>query len=163
MNAKRLINAIETAVQRIRRNLMLKRKWKLKLRMISLQTKKWWMRKHLKKAKTTFSQFYIVASWINFSKMIIEINKTKASQIYDNDTSDFRWKIYLNKSEKNENVTTATMNFNWNKKKRLKSANITFTHHDELKKLIMIVEKLINQCERIIDARNKIYKIYFNN
>ena len=27
----------------------------------------------------------------------------------------------------------------------------------------MIVEKLINHCEKTIDARNKIYKIYFDN
>ena len=37
------------------------------------------------------------------------------------------------------------------------------THHDELKKLIMIVEKLIDHCERTTNARDKIYKIYFNN
>ena len=61
MNAKRLISAVETVMQRIRRNLMLKKKWKLKLRMISLQAKKRWMRKHLKKAKTAFSQLYIAA------------------------------------------------------------------------------------------------------
>ena len=40
MNAKRLINAIETTMQRIRKNLMSKKKRKLKLRMISLQAKK---------------------------------------------------------------------------------------------------------------------------
>ena len=57
----------------------------------------------------------------------------------------------------------AMMNFNLNKKKRLKNADITFTHHDELKNLIMIVEKLINHFEKAIDARNKIYKVYFNN
>ena len=55
------------------------------------------------------------------------------------------------------------MNFNWNKKKRLKSAGITLTHHHKLKKLIMIIEKLISQCERTINTRNKIYKVYFNN
>ena len=55
------------------------------------------------------------------------------------------------------------MKFNWNKKKRLKNAGITFTHHNELKNLIMIVEKLINHCEKTINARNKIYKIYFDN
>ena len=27
----------------------------------------------------------------------------------------------------------------------------------------MIVEKLINYCERMINARNKIYKVYFDN
>ena len=46
---------------------------------------------------------------------------------------------------------------------RLKSVNITFTHHDKLKDLIIIIKKLINHYKKIIDARNKIYKIYFNN
>ena len=27
----------------------------------------------------------------------------------------------------------------------------------------MIVEKLINHCEKMIDARNKVYKVYFDN
>ena len=131
--------------------------------MISLQAKKRWMRKHLKKVKTTFSQSYIVASWMSFLKIIIEIDKTRASQVHDNDTSNFWWKVYLNENEKNEDVTVATVNFNWNKKKRLKDADTALTHHDELKNLIMIVEKLINHCERTIDARNKVYKVYFDN
>ena len=37
-----------------------------------------------------------------------------------------------------------------------------FTHYDKLKNLIMIVEELINDCKRTINAYNKIYKIYFN-
>ena len=78
-------------------------------------------------------------------------------------TSNFQWKIYFKKSEKNENVMTTTVNFNWNKKKRLKIANIILTYYNELKNLIIIVEKLINHCEKMIDARNKIYKVYFNN
>ena len=121
------------------------------------------MRKHLKKTKTALSQFYIVASWINFSKIIIEIDKIRISQAHDNDTSNLRWRIYSNKNERNENVTIATMNFNWNKKRRLKNADTTLTHHDKLKNLIMIVEKLINYCEKATDARNRIYKIYFDN
>ena len=40
MNAKRLINAIETTMQHIQKNLMSKKKRKLKLRMILLQAKK---------------------------------------------------------------------------------------------------------------------------
>ena len=55
------------------------------------------------------------------------------------------------------------MNFNWNKKKHLKSASTALTHHDELKNLIMIVEKLVNHCEKAIDARNRVYKVYFDN
>ena len=142
---------------------MSKRKWKLKLRMILLQAKRRWMRKHLKKTKTAFSQFYIITSWINSLKIIIEINKIRASQVHDNDTSNFRWKIYSNENERNENVTAATINFNWNKKKRLKDADTAFTHHDELKNLIIIIEKLINYCEKTIDARNRVYKVYFDN
>ena len=131
--------------------------------MISLQAKRRWMRKYLKKTKAKFNQFYIVVSWMNFSKIIIEIDKTKTSQVHDNDTSNLRWRVYSNENKKNENVTTATMNFNWNKKKRLKNADTALTHHKKLKNLIMIVERLINHCKKTIDARNKIYKVYFDN
>ena len=163
MNIKRLISAVETTMQQIKRNLISKRKRKSKLRIISLQAKRRWMRKYLKKTKTTLNQLYIVVSKINFSKMIIEIDKTRTSQTYDTNTSNLRWRIYSNESEKNENITTTTMNFNWNREKCLKGANITLAHHDKLKNLIIIVKKLVNHCEKMIDAQNKSYKIYFNN
>ena len=41
MNIKRFINAIETIIKYIRKDLMLKRKRKLKLQIISLQAKKY--------------------------------------------------------------------------------------------------------------------------
>ena len=100
---------------------------------------------------------------MNFLKIIIKIDKTRILQTYDTNMLNFRQKIYFDKSEKNENVTTTTMNFNYNRKKRLKNADITFTHYNKLKNLIIIIEKLINYCEKTIDARNKIYKIYFVN
>ena len=37
------------------------------------------------------------------------------------------------------------------------------THHNKFERLIMIVEKLIDYCERTTNARDKIYKIYFDN
>ena len=64
--------------------------------------------------------------------------------------------------KKYKNVTIATINFNWNKKKYLKNVGTAFTHYNKLKNLIMIIERLINYCIKIIDTRNKIYKIYFN-
>ena len=45
----------------------------------------------------------------------------------------------------------------------MKDVDITITHHDKLKKLIIIIEKLINHCERTTNARDKIYKIYSDN
>ena len=131
--------------------------------MISLQAKRRWIRKHLRKTKITLSQLYIVVLWINFSRIIIEADKIKTSQIYEKNISDFRWRIYFDENKKNKSITTATISFNWNKKKRLKNANIIFMHHDELKNLIMIIKELINRCEKSVDACNKIYKIYFNN
>ena len=131
--------------------------------MISLQTKKRWMRKRLKKTKTTRNQSYIATSWMSFSKMIIESNKTRTSQSHNADHSNLQWRTYFDESEKDENVTAATMNFNWNKKKRLKDADIAITNHDEFEKLIMIIKRLINHCERTTNARDKIYKIYFDN
>ena len=45
----------------------------------------------------------------------------------------------------------------------MKNISIALTHYDKLKNFIMIIEKFINYYERAIDARNKIYKVYFNN
>ena len=118
------------------------------------------MRKCLKKMKITRSQFYTAASWMNFSKMIIESNKIMTSQSHSANHLNLEWQIYSDKSEKDENVIAAAMNFNWNKRKHLKDVDITITHHDELEKLIMIIEKLINHCKRTTNARDKIYKIY---
>ena len=69
-------------------------------------------------------------------------------QIYDIDKLNFKWRVYFNKSEKDGNITIATINFNWNKKKCLKSVNVTFTRHNKFKNWIMIVEKLINYCKK---------------
>ena len=62
INVKRLINAVETTMQHIKKNLMFTKERKLKLKIILLQAKKRYMRKHLKKTKAMFNQFYIVAS-----------------------------------------------------------------------------------------------------
>ena len=45
----------------------------------------------------------------------------------------------------------------------MKNVDTAITHYDKFKKLIMIIEKLINHCERTINARDKIYKIYSDN
>ena len=121
------------------------------------------MRKCLKKTKTTRNQFYIAASWMNSSKMIIENNKIMISQSHSANYSNLQWRAYFDESEKNENVIAAAMSFNWNKKKRLKNVDITITHHNKFEELIIIVEKLIDHCERTTNAREKIYKIYFDN
>ena len=36
------------------------------------------------------------------------------------------------------------------------------THYDEFKELIIIVKELIDYYKRTINARDKIYKVYFN-
>ena len=163
MNARCSINVIDTTMKHIRRNLMSKRKRKSKLRMISLQAKRRWMRKRLRKMKTTRNQFYIATSWMSSSKMIIKNNKTRTSQSYNANHLNLQWRAYSDESEKDEDVIAAAMNFNWNKRKRLKSADIAITHHNEFEELIMIVEELINHCERTTNARDKVYKIYSDN
>ena len=52
---------------------------------------------------------------MNFSKIIIESNKTRASQSHSANHLNLRWQIYSDESEKDENVIAAAMNFNWNK------------------------------------------------
>ena len=83
-------------------------------------------------------------------------------QSYSADQSNLRWQTYFDGNEKDKDVIAATMSFNWNKRKRLSDVDIAITHHDEFKKLIMIVEKLIDHCERATNARDKVYKIYSN-
>ena len=121
------------------------------------------MRIYLKKIKATRSQFYIAASWINSSKMIIKNNKIMILHNHNANRLNLRWQVYFDESEKNKNVIIATINFNWNKRKRLKDVDITITYHDKFEKLIIIVEELIDYCEKAINARDKIYKIYFDN
>ena len=99
---------------------------------------------------------------MNSLKIIIENNKTMTSQSYNADYLNLWWWIYFDESENNENIIAAIMNFNWNKRKRLKDVDITITHHNEFKELIIIVKKLIDYCERTMNARDKIYKIDFN-
>ena len=70
------------------------------------------MRKRLKETKATRSQSYIAASWVSFSKMIIENNKTRTSQNHNADHLNLRWRTYFDENEKNENVIAAAMNFN---------------------------------------------------
>ena len=45
----------------------------------------------------------------------------------------------------------------------MKNVDIMITYHDELEKLIMIIKKLIDYCEKTTNARDKIYKIYSDN
>ena len=54
MNAKRLINAIETTMQRIKKKSDAEKKIKIKITNDFIADEKRWMRKHLKKTKTTF-------------------------------------------------------------------------------------------------------------
>ena len=56
------------------------------------------------------------------------------SQNHNADQLNLLWRICFNESEKNENVIVATINFNWNKKKRLKDVDIMIIHYDEFKK-----------------------------
>ena len=95
--------------------------------------------------------------------MIIKNNEKATLLNYKHDTSNFRWKIYLNKNDKNDDVIIAIMSFNWNTKKRLKDVEVTLTYYKELKNLIIIVEKLIKCCEIFDNACDEIYKVYFDN
>ena len=83
-------------------------------------------------------------------------------QSHNANQSNLQWRIYSNGSKKDENVINAMINFNWNKKKRLKDIDITITHYDKFKELIMIVKELIKYYEKAMNVCNKIYKIYFD-
>ncbi len=48
--------------------------------------------------------------------------------------------MYLDKSNKNDNVTIVVVDAKWAQDKHLKGANVAFTHYEELKKLIVEVE-----------------------
>ena len=95
--------------------------------------------------------------------MIIRNNKEAALLSHKRDTLNLRWKVYSDEDDKDDDVIAAAMNFNWNTKKYLKNVEITLTHYEKLKNLIMIVEELIKRCEISDNVCNKIYKVYFDN
>ena len=82
MNSRKSNEIIEATTQRIRIDLILKKKnRKSKLRKTSLQRKKKWMTKTLEKIKMKRNRFYITLSWMKSSKTIIIENK-RISIIY---------------------------------------------------------------------------------
>ncbi len=71
--------------------------------------------------------------------------------------------MYLDKSNKNDNVTTIGVNGKWAQDKRLKSVDVALTHHEELKELTIKTKQLAKLCKTKINEINKIYKVYLNN
>ncbi len=70
--------------------------------------------------------------------------------------------MYLDKSNKNNNVTTIVVNAKWAQDKRLEGVDVALTHHEKLKELIVEVERLIKLCRAKINEISKIYKMYLN-
>jgi len=71
--------------------------------------------------------------------------------------------MYLNKSNKNNNVTTIVVNAKWTQDKRLEDVNVALTHYEELKELTIKVEQLIKLYKAKINEISKIYKMYLDN
>ncbi len=74
-----------------------------------------------------------------------------------------RLRVYLDKSNKNDNVTIIVVETKWAQDKRLEDVDVTLTHYEELKKLIVKVEQLVKLCRAKINEINKIYKMYLDN
>ncbi len=81
---------------------------------------------------------------------------------HDNDQTNLRLRMYLDESNKNDDVTTIVVDAKWAQSKRLESANVALTHYEELEKLIVEVERLAKLCRAKIDEMSKIYKMYLD-
>ena len=71
--------------------------------------------------------------------------------------------MYLDKSNKNDNVTTIVVDAKWAQGKRLKSVDVALKHYEELEELIVEVEQLVKLCRAKINEISKIYKMYLDN
>ena len=100
---------------------------------------------------------------MNLSKIIIKSDEKAALLNQNHDTLNFSTRIYFDESEKNDDIIVATVSFDLKTNKHLKNVNVIFTHHNEFKSFIMIVEKLIKHCKNSSNVYNKIYKVYFDN
>ena len=70
--------------------------------------------------------------------------------------------MYLDKSNKNEDVTTIVVDAKWAQDKRLKSVNVALTHHEKLKELTIEAKQLVKLCRAKINEISKIYKMYLD-
>ncbi len=71
--------------------------------------------------------------------------------------------MYLNESNKNEDVTTIVVSAKWAQNKRLRDVNVALTHHEELEELRIEAKQLVKLCRAKINKINKIYKMYLDN
>ena len=106
-------------------------------------------------------QVYIAKSWIKSSKVVIQ-NETLAIKTHNANKSNSYWRVYSNESEQNNDVTAATVDANWEQKKRLEKADITLTHHEKLEGLTIETKQLTAHCERSDNCASRVYKIYSN-
>ena len=111
-------DVVKRTTLRIRNSMQQKKNRKLKLRKISLQRKRNWMKKSLNIAKIKKCDVYIASSWIQSSLIKITNSKKKSITKHDNDHSSSRQRTYLNENNENEDVTAATIKSNWKKKSK---------------------------------------------
>jgi len=93
---------------------------------------------------------------------VIAFFKKLIKKKYDNDQTNLRLRMYLDESNKNEDVTTIVVDAKWAQGKRLEGANVALTHHEELEELTIEVEQLVKLCRAKINEISKIYKMYLD-
>ncbi len=71
--------------------------------------------------------------------------------------------MYLDKSNKNDNVITIVVDAKWAQDKRLENVDVTLTHHEELEELTIEAKQLAKLCRAKSNEISKIYKMYLNN
>lgn len=151
---------IETAVRRIRNDLIPKRGRKPKLRRTPLQLKQKWMTKTLGEASMERSQPYTSPPWVELPRVMIAINKEASIAQHDTDSSAPLQRVYSDGSGNGGDVTAATVGINWEEGKRLRGPTLAITHHGELEGLVAGAERLVDVAMADQSCQDKIYKIY---
>ena len=163
LNFKISLNTIAKTIIRIQKNLKDKREKRAKLRKTSAALKRIWLKRKLRKNDVTFIQSYTISSWVNSSRITIDNDNKTATRRHDVDQTNSKWKSYLYKSERDDEVIAIVVRINWECVKRLRDVEIALVHHDEIKELIMTMKRLIEQCAIENECKNKVYKVYSNN
>ena len=163
MNFRKSGEVIETTMRRIRNDLILKRDRKSKLRKMSLQLKRKWMKETLEQTKMKRSHLYMMILWSESSRVVIVTNKKMSISQHRLDTFTSKQRVYSNDSDSRKNVTTTAMRINWKLNKRLRKSTLVITHHEELKELIAKTKHLADVATENRKCHEKIYKVYSDN
>lgn len=161
MDSRESGRILDSAVERIKRDVSSRRGRKSKLRATPLQLKRRWVQNVLRAATMIREQAYIEAPWVTPPKVVIK-DETLAVRHHNADRSNSYWRAYSDGSGRGGDVTAAAVGANWSQKSRLGGVEMALTHHGELEGLTAGAERLAEHCQLARDCKDRVYKVYFD-